>query len=513
MKKIFFFTSLLVSIISFGQITTTNLEIHLPFSEDLTDNSGNGNNATAINSSFTFDRYNNDNSALTLNGTSNYVSIGPDDLNVTTQITLSAWVNTTDTKNQWIIGKYDAPSDAGYHLITLDGIPILAGRDGNNIYTRCDGTNTVNDGAWHHLVGVINDGVWELWIDGLKNNTVETGHSITNLSNTANLEVGRFDDGNNGYFNGQIDEVRLYSATLSDEEIVAIYNQGLELCYELDGDALDASGNDNHGTLNGGVISSDRENNMNSALTFNGSSDYISVGSDNLNVTTQITISAWVNTTDTKNQWIIGKYDAANDAGYHLVTVDGTPRLNGRDGNNIYTRCEGSITVNDGLWHHLVGVINDGVWELWIDGLKNNTVETGHIMTDLSNSSNLEVGRYYDGNTGYFNGQIDEVKLYSHALVSADILKLYGNGVLTSLNSIEEVNIQLYPNPTADNLLLNGDYQKFTTLEVRSLTGETVSSKSIDSSQIDISELNSGTYIILLTNKNGDTFSEKLVKL
>ena len=69
--------------------------------------------------------------------------------------------------------------------------------------------------------------------------------------------------GNNGYFNGLIDDLRIYNRALNESEIEELYKlgqkeevnltSGLVAHYEFEGDTNDSSGNGNHGTEHGGV--------------------------------------------------------------------------------------------------------------------------------------------------------------------------------------------------------------------------------------------------------------------
>ena len=72
----------------------------------------------------------------------------------------------------------------------------------------------------------------------------------------------------------------------------AISQPNLVAWYKLDGNASDYSGNSYNGTLHGTTIVPDRLGNPNSAMHFNGTSDYIKLGSDF--DYSQRTISLWL---------------------------------------------------------------------------------------------------------------------------------------------------------------------------------------------------------------------------
>jgi hypothetical protein len=100
----------------------------------------------------------------------------------------------------------------------------------------------------------------KLYFDGVtKTSATLTGAIITS---TYGVIIGNRETANM-YFNGQISNVQVYSTALTSQEIQYLYQQGLgggpvrlqNLVgwWPLNGDAKDYSGNNNHGTINGGV--------------------------------------------------------------------------------------------------------------------------------------------------------------------------------------------------------------------------------------------------------------------
>ena len=103
-----------------------------------------------------------------------------------------------------------------------------------------DSTDTVNfllDGAqatpfsisavtWYHVVGVVNGSEGRFFVNGSE---VGSAFSYTAVDTTGYLEVGRcpFNGYGGYYFNGTIDDVRIYNRALSAEEIEQLYLSGL----------------------------------------------------------------------------------------------------------------------------------------------------------------------------------------------------------------------------------------------------------------------------------------------
>ena len=116
----------------------------------------------------------------------------------------------------------------------------------NNWINVVDSTaNRVNDGDWHHVAYFISAGSQKLYVDGTE---VASGTISSTAQNntTAPAIIGRNWNAS-GYFNGTIDDVRIYSDVLTSTEVGYIYNNttasiptdNLVAYYKLDGDARD----------------------------------------------------------------------------------------------------------------------------------------------------------------------------------------------------------------------------------------------------------------------------------
>src|SRR3989344_5543406 len=113
-----------------------------------------------------------------------------------------------------------------FALSTLNGGEFLIVN--NSVRYSVNGTNSLNDNNWHHLVATYNGSLMSLYIDGaLKaSDTTFTG----NLPyNNFNLWIGRNYSGSGGYFNGTIDEIRVYNRSLLLEQVKALFNNRTDL--------------------------------------------------------------------------------------------------------------------------------------------------------------------------------------------------------------------------------------------------------------------------------------------
>src|ERR1043166_1211827 len=198
-----------------------------------TDNSGNGKNGTLINGPSVVGGKSGQ--ALSFNGASQYVDFGDVLDPGIGDLSVFAWVNTTQSGSlNMIVSKRNSSSstNSGYQLFQngSGGVSFTFG-DGNSSRVRVDSSGPqINDGNWH-LVGVVfnRGGSGVLYVDGVP--ATNGSGSITSqtgaVNNSVPLRIGVEDQtGNpNLYWAGAINEVGIYNRALTAQEIADIYNQ------------------------------------------------------------------------------------------------------------------------------------------------------------------------------------------------------------------------------------------------------------------------------------------------
>jgi hypothetical protein len=140
------------------------------------------------------------------------------------QITAEAWVKAPSlgTDTQIIFSKV-------IDAFNIDSIRIPPGgkiriyRDVNHVLSYEDSTSTVPNNVWTHIAYTGNGSDFHIYINGVDANAVQVGGThFVNWSVAANLLIGARIG--SGYFNGSIDEARIYSRTLSAGEITTQYS-------------------------------------------------------------------------------------------------------------------------------------------------------------------------------------------------------------------------------------------------------------------------------------------------
>ena len=192
--------------------------------------------------------------------------------------------------------------------------------------------------------------------------------------------------------------------------------------------ALDATGNGYNGTVTDATWNASGK--VNGCLTFNGTNSQVQITNP---VNADFSVVFWVKTTQTAGagQW----YDGAGLVdGDHAGTANdfGTALVDGKFAfgvGNPDTTILSTSAINDGSWHQCVAtrVQATGLISVYVDGIQQ---ATGTANTNLLNTSTvLLFGRIATGG-GYFNGSLDEIKVFNRALGNHEVSALYhGSGV------------------------------------------------------------------------------------
>ena len=211
---------------------------------------------------------------------------------------------------------------------------------------------------------------------------------------------------------------------------------GLVAWWPFDGNANDASGNGNDGTVSGATLTTDRNGNANSAYYFSSAScaTRIDVNVNTSSITSGLTIQLWAKR---EGNGCIGprlmEFWANNGAGQAQWGWD-----NSNSGITIGSRTSTSSISKtlpvrpDNVWTQLV-YTNDGTMgRFFQDGvLVDSIVSTGTI----SLSGNGAFGRMNHAAWDAFNGSLDDIGIWNRALSGAEVSAMYsGNALSVSCN-------------------------------------------------------------------------------
>jgi len=330
-------------------------------------------------------------------------------------------------------------SMAGYSLQLWTDKVIFIISNGSEALTWSN--SSIIDGQWKHLVGTRDTGGnMKLYVDGIQqdDSDVKTG----SISTVYNLCIGTSNtDVFQEWFDGLIDEVRIYNRALSAEEIRYHYNRGGPVAHwtfdEGNGTTTyDGTDNDNDGTMGDGTCSPGSgtcptwtTGMHGTALSFDGTDDDMKIPDDaSLNITDSFTIEAWVYPNDVSIPGTIYSRYSGN-SGYELriepgytpdrlivVIADGSTWKNVSDVNNV-------LITKD--WQHVVGTFDGTNLRLYIDTVLVGGPEASNLPA--SASADAHIGSR-SGSHHFWSGLIDDVRIYNYARTPAEIALDYNAG-------------------------------------------------------------------------------------
>ena len=260
------------------------------------------------------------------------------------------------------------------------------------------------------------------WVGPNGFTSTEQNPEIINTTNTAagTYTVTVKDYAGNTATNNVVVTVNPSPANIGD----MLMKDGLVAYYPFNGNANDESGNGNNGTVNGATLTNDRCGNPNSAYSFTGY-DYINLpyvmktSQEN-----EHSVNAWIKFiyAPTGFAMIIGQASSSDD-NYLYLLID---TLSNRICNWRKSYGELPSTWNDKNWHNVsyVHIANGAKTDdkLYWDG---DLLATG---TDfgvwVEQTTNWNIG-HNSNNDHFFQGIIDDIRIYNRALSDAEVKTLY----------------------------------------------------------------------------------------
>lgn len=434
-------------------------------------------------------------------GTDDSIDLGTNVGNFTLadHFSISAWINPAlDSENHAIYGNtWDQP---GYLLrVTAENKVRFILVENGGVYNGMD--STVLTPGWHHVVGSWDGTSVKVFVDGVDSSaTPITNGTVTTITTSAHTFIGQTGEATvEQYFDGMIDDVRVYDVALSDSEvaalggglceggeptpassassassessvassvassesseesstssasssseIVACTTSGLTGYWPMnEGEGtttFDMTGLGHDGTLQGGTAWASGAPGITPnpfGLDFDGSDDIVNVtNSTDYNYGSQdFTVSTFVKTT-TGNRSILGNF-SAGFKGWGLYVYN-TNQVNffgyGSMGNNDAAK---PALVLDGNWHNITGVYHRSGNDLTIDTYVDGVLVGSNTATtgDISANSTLYFGQYLPQPS--MDGNMDDVRIYNRALTAGEVANIAGgcsNPVVSSSASSE----------------------------------------------------------------------------
>jgi len=283
--------------------------------------------------------------------------------------------------------------------------------------------------SWTAGIGALSHDVYlgTSWVD------VE-GATVSSDEYMGNFDVNSYDpcglDIETTYY-WRIDEENVFGTVNGDVwsfKTIDI-NSGLSGWWEFeegeDSTAYDSSGNGNDGTLNGDPNWVDGKTGE-YALDFDGDGDYVSIPSISALEGSSVTIAAWINGENfLPGGWnfnpIVTQYNSLCEGYYLYVRGDDNKPALYLGGVEVVSMS----AISTHQWYHIAGTYDNSVLKIYINGdLKNTFLGSGGTGVEY----NCYIG--YDQTDGfYFDGRIDDVRIFDRALTEGEIEALYQAGL------------------------------------------------------------------------------------
>jgi hypothetical protein len=478
---------------------------------------------------------------LALDGANDYISTSITSLTGSTNRTIEAWIKTGNVTNQRVIvGMGTMPIGTRFTLNVLQGkLRIEIGGGGIN------STKDIDDNAWHHVAVTYDNSAttkYKLYIDGSLDASGNITAATLNVASGTGVAIGRRNDAVN-YFNGTIDEVRIWNTVRTAAEIQA--NMSKEFCGTKTG--LIGYYKLNQGTANGNnsmITTATDDSGNNKTGTLNG----FGLSGSTSNWTTGLSSLAAASTTSTISPSVCSSYTSPSGMIYLAsgTYTDIIPNSSGCDSvitinlsvnnsfSNFVANSCGSYTAPSGTVYTSTQLVNDtisnaaGCDSVMLISVNIFDVDTSVTQMGDTLMANEQGGTYQwidcdNGNSAIANATDASFMpatsgIYAVVVTSAQNCSDTSNChavILTNTNNwIANNKIKFYPNPVQNNLYIEmSEFIPNTSISIMNLLGQEIRQVETLSQNetLNLSDIPNGVYFINITNNGKVLNSQKIV--
>ena len=419
-----------------------------------------------------------------------YVNLGNDASLKLTNFTIEAWIkiespgSTTETGAGGIIavpivtkGRAQLESEAldvnyflGYRPSDMRLVADFEDNAGS-VNHPVVSTGTLSLCIWTHVAASydVPSRTWKLYLNGALNTTLVLASTFTpqsgsDISACIGSSLNTAATNRPGYFNGRIDEVRIWNVARTDADILANYNTeltsgtGLAGRWGLNEGTGNTATNSVNPSANGTIVRNPQwvsafnvaDPTTNAAIDFNGVHDYVTFGAAaGLNTGSSFTLEGWIKidgpgvTTSTGTTGVTavpviakgrGESETGNLNMNYFLGIDASNKLvaDFEEFSGPNHPAFGNAIIPTGVWTHIAATYGAGTWILYINGVQDITeLETGPGPVTGS-TQHASIGSALTSMgvpAGFFNGKIDEVRIWNTVRTPAEIQANYTNEI------------------------------------------------------------------------------------
>ncbi len=471
--------NLISNSIGFSQVVpsyvpTSGLVGWWPFNGNANDESGNGNNGTVNGATLTTDRFGVANKAYGFDGVNDYIIIN-NSFDFQSR-SYSFWFNPTtiNTITGTLIVSDNPQLQNGVtqarviELNGIDSVQIATGLLAGFYKGSISSTNN-----WQMLTFIRTSNSVSFYLNG---NFITSTNQIGNYtSSSGSLKTILGTDRNFlfDFYNGKIDDIAIYNRALTQQEITNLYTNSAppsittaasptmincgesstltasstsaaQPCVKADlpttlqnglvgywpfcGNANDASGNGNNGTVNGATLTTDRFANGSSAYTFDGVNDFIFIPPNASFNASSLSVSFWINIPSIIPigvQFLVsGNSSNAAWSIQYNVQEYGLSKNQGCGTSVVYSMGLAPIVNN---WEQITFVFNSSSTLIYKNGALISS-QSGSALSGTCGNTGLNIGFDVFGAPEYFLGKLDDICIHNRALSATEIQQLYNLG-------------------------------------------------------------------------------------
>ena len=369
------------------------------------------------------------------------------------------------TFNAWVYPKFVSSGSNYGALFSQNLLDIWFGvKEDGSIRVHHGGGGTYLDYASGSVVNnkwqmmtLTWDGVTpKVYLDGVYLTPTSTS-GTPSMAGGGDIQIATYNDGQNNNWGGDMDEMSAWSATLSASDITDLYNGGVGVFYNATSGAfetpvppspveyynLSESGSPYASAVSSADLTATNAPTQTTGIIgngqdFDGTNDCIGATiSDLSNLADELTINTWVKTSSPEGDsyasfiyrsptWTSGAFGLRSREPANPGQI--VWEQNALSSNGITS--VSTTTLTDGNWHMVTAVIHNGIRELYIDGVLDNS----DTYTNSNPTLSVDTAIGCRGKTGgrHYAGVIDEVGFWDRPLNPGSILWLYQGGSPTS---------------------------------------------------------------------------------